>query len=91
MYFLTSLVLHQHGLSEGHNPAVSVRRPVRTSGMNASELGCVQSQYASVQFSDGANTNAMATIGSIRGSAHSTQTQVANPKTGLVLGRLKSR
>src|SRR5437763_3974137 len=38
------------------------------SGMDASQLERVQSQYASVQLVDGANVNAMATIGSIRGS-----------------------
>src|SRR5580692_3842358 len=39
------------------------------SGMNDPELKRVQSQYATVQLVDGANINAMATIGSIRGSA----------------------
>ena len=46
--------------------------------MNASELARVQSQYASVELADGANMNAMATIGSIRGNADSVQTQIAN-------------
>jgi hypothetical protein len=46
--------------------------------MDASELGRVQSQYASVQLVDGANMNAMATIGSIRGTADNIQTQIAN-------------
>jgi hypothetical protein len=46
--------------------------------MDASELGRVQSQYASVQLVDGANINAMATIGSIRGTADNVQTQIAN-------------
>src|ERR1700726_4346796 len=48
------------------------------SGMDASELERVQSQYASVQLTDGANMNAMATIGSIRGSAQGIQTQIGN-------------
>jgi hypothetical protein len=48
------------------------------SGMNASELGRVQSQYASVELADGANINAMATIGSIRGNAQGVQAQIAN-------------
>jgi hypothetical protein len=48
------------------------------SGMDASELARVHSQYASVQLSDGANLNAMATIGSIRGSAQDIQTRIAN-------------
>ena len=46
--------------------------------MNADELTRVKSQYASVELSDGANTTAMATIGSIRGNAQSVQTQIAN-------------
>jgi len=48
------------------------------SGMDASQLERVQSQYASVQLVDGANVNAMATIGSIRGSAQDIQTQIGN-------------
>jgi hypothetical protein len=46
--------------------------------MDASELGRVQSQYASIELSDGANMNAMATIGAIRGSAQGVQTQIGN-------------
>ena len=46
--------------------------------MDASELERVQSQYASIELADGANMNAMATIGSIRGNADSVQTQIAN-------------
>src|SRR5207245_8007902 len=52
--------------------------PNQLSGMNADELSRVKSQYASVELSDGANTTAMATIGSIRGNAQSVQTQIAN-------------
>jgi hypothetical protein len=52
--------------------------PDHLSGMDASELDRVQSQYASVELADGANVNAMATIGSIRGSAQDIQTQIAN-------------
>jgi hypothetical protein len=48
------------------------------SGMDPFELERVQSQYASVQLTDGANMNAMATIGSIRGSAQDIQTQIGN-------------
>jgi len=48
------------------------------SGMDASQLERVQSQYASVQLVDGANVNAMATIGSIRGSAQDIQMQIGN-------------
>src|SRR6267154_4496621 len=43
--------------------------PNHLSGMDASQLERVQSQYASIQLADGANVNAMATIGSIRGTA----------------------
>jgi hypothetical protein len=52
--------------------------PDHLSGMDPVELERVQSQYASVQLVDGANVNAMATIGSIRGSAQDTQTQIGN-------------
>src|SRR5271170_3547217 len=52
--------------------------PYELSGMDPSELGRVQSQYASVQLVDGANINAMATIGAIRGSADNIQTQIGN-------------
>ena len=48
------------------------------SEMNADELSRVQSQYASVELADGANMNAMATVGSIRGNAQSVQAQIAN-------------
>lgn len=48
------------------------------SGMDASQLERVQSQYASVQLVDGVNVNAMATIGSIRGSAQDIQMQIGN-------------
>jgi hypothetical protein len=46
--------------------------------MDASELGRVQSQYASIELADGANINAMATIGAIRGSADNVQAQIGN-------------
>jgi hypothetical protein len=52
--------------------------PDHLSGMDASQLERVQSQYASVQLVDGANVNAMSTIGSIRGSAHDIQVQIGN-------------
>ena len=52
--------------------------PYELSGMDPSELGRVQSQYASIELSDGANMNAMATIGSIRGTADNVQTQIGN-------------
>jgi hypothetical protein len=46
--------------------------------MDPTELGRVQSQYASIELADGANINAMATIGGIRGSADGIQTQIGN-------------
>ncbi|MFZ3217674.1 MAG: hypothetical protein WA192_16570 [Candidatus Acidiferrales bacterium] len=52
--------------------------PYELSGMDPSELGRVQSQYASIELADGANINAMATIGAIRGSADNVQTQIGN-------------
>src|SRR5208282_2915384 len=52
--------------------------PDHLSGMDPFELERVQSQYATVQLVDGANINAMATIGSIRGSAQDVQTQIGN-------------
>src|SRR5277367_492466 len=52
--------------------------PDHLSGMDPFELERVQSQYASVQLVDGANINAMATIGSIRGGAQDIETQIGN-------------
>ncbi len=46
--------------------------------MTPDELNRVQSQYASVELSDGANVTAMATIGSIRGDSQDIQTQINN-------------
>jgi hypothetical protein len=57
---------------------LSQYNPYELSGMDSSELGRVQSQYASVQLADGANMNAMATIGAIRGNAKSVEQQIAN-------------
>jgi hypothetical protein len=48
------------------------------SAMNADELARVQSQYATVELADGAGTTAMATIGSIRGSAQDIQARIGN-------------
>jgi len=48
------------------------------SGMDSMELGRVRSQYASIELADGANINAMATIGAIRGTAGGIQTQIGN-------------
>lgn len=68
-------------INTGYQKSTTQLLPYTTdhlSGMDASELERVQSQYASVQLADGANVNAMATIGSIRGSAQNIQTQIGN-------------
>lgn len=52
--------------------------PDHLTGMTSDELGRVKSQYASVELSDGANTNAIATIGSMRGNAQDIQNRIAN-------------
>ena len=48
------------------------------SSMDRDELSRVESQYASVELADGANTAAMATIGSIRGNAMNLEAQMNN-------------
>lgn len=52
--------------------------PHALSGMTPEELSRVESQYASVELSDGANTNALETIGSIRANAQMLQTHINN-------------
>jgi hypothetical protein len=52
--------------------------PNALSGMNADELARVKSQYASVELSDGVNTNALMTIGSIRGNAQTLESRINN-------------
>jgi hypothetical protein len=52
--------------------------PNQLSGMDADELSRVRSEYATVELADGANTTAMATIGSIRANAEGIQTQIGN-------------
>ncbi len=46
--------------------------------MTPDELARVQSQYASVELSDGANVTAMATLGAIRNNALNIETQIGN-------------
>jgi hypothetical protein len=68
-------------INTGYQKSTTQLLPYSTdhlSGMDPFELERVQSQYASVQLVDGANINAMATIGSIRGTAQDIQTQIAN-------------
>jgi hypothetical protein len=52
--------------------------PNTLSDMTADELSRVKSQYASVELSDGANTTALATIGSIRGNAQTLESRINN-------------
>ena len=68
-------------VSTGYQQATTQLLPynqTQLSGMNADELARVQSQYATVQLADGANTTAIATIGAIRGNAQTIQTQIGN-------------
>jgi hypothetical protein len=48
------------------------------SSMTDDELSRVKSQYASVELADGANANALLTIGTIRGNAAALETQINN-------------
>jgi len=52
--------------------------PAALAGMTPEELERVKSQYASVELADGANTAAMATIGSIRGNAQTIESRISN-------------
>ena len=52
--------------------------PATMAGMTSQELDRVKSQYASVELADGANTTAMAAIGSIRANAQNTETRISN-------------
>lgn len=52
--------------------------PKALSDMTPDELSRIKSQYASVELTDGANTNALETIGSIRANAQMLQTQINN-------------
>jgi len=68
-------------VSSGYRQATTRLLPYNSdqlSGMTADELARVKSQYATVELSDGANTTALATIGSIRGTAQTIQTQIGN-------------
>jgi hypothetical protein len=68
-------------INTGYQKATTQLLPysaARLSGMDPFELDRVQSQYASVELADGANMNAMATIGSIRSSAQQVQAQIGN-------------
>lgn len=65
----------------GYQQATTQLRPYEPdylAAMDAVELARVQSQYASVELEDGANSTAMASIGSIRENAPVLQAQLAN-------------
>jgi hypothetical protein len=77
------------GINSGQLPAIGMGyqkattqllqyTPEHLFGMNPAELERAQSQYASVELSDGANTTAMAAIGSIRGNAGRIEAQIGN-------------
>jgi len=68
-------------VTNGYQQATTLLLPygeAQLDGMTPDELNRVQSQYASVELSDGANTTAMATIGSIRGDSEQIQNQINN-------------
>jgi hypothetical protein len=53
-------------------------QPDYLASMDAQELARIQSQYASVELADGANTTAMASIGTIRDHAQNVEMQLGN-------------
>jgi hypothetical protein len=53
-------------------------RPAYLASMDPDELSRVESQYASVELTDGANITAIGTIGAIRENALDIQNQIAN-------------
>jgi len=68
-------------VSNGYRQATTQRlqySPDHLSGLTSDELARVISQYASIVLSDGATTNAIATIGSMRGNAQDIQNRLAN-------------
>jgi len=52
--------------------------PATLGSMTPGELERIKSQYASVELADGANTAALATIGSIRGNAQTIESRISN-------------
>jgi len=78
------------GYFKATNP-LSRYSPGELSGMNPLELGRVQSQYASIELADGANMNAMATIGGIPQYCPRCPNPDWEPRTRLVLRGLESQ
>jgi hypothetical protein len=68
-------------VSGGYQQATTQLRPYDSNylaSMDAVELSRVESQYASVELADGANSTAMASIGTIRGNAQNVEAQLGN-------------
>jgi hypothetical protein len=77
------------GINSGQLPVITAGYQLATTqllpydpqvlaAMNEDELSRVESQYASVELSDGINLNAMQTIGAMRGNAEDIQNQMTN-------------
>jgi hypothetical protein len=68
-------------VNAGYQQATTQLLPYDSGAMAAmtpDELARVESQYASVELSDGANMTAMATLGAIRNNAANIETQIGN-------------
>ena len=68
-------------VGEGYQQATTQIRPYEPNhlaSMDAIERSRVESQYASVELADGANSTAMASIGTIRGHAQNVEAQLGN-------------
>jgi len=68
-------------VNAGYQQATTPLQPYNPgvlAGMTPDELRRVESQYASVELSDGANETAMAAIGAIRNNAQNVEAQIAN-------------
>jgi hypothetical protein len=68
-------------VGEGYQQATTQVRPYEPdylASMDPVELSRVESQYASVELADGANSTAMASIGTIRGNAQNVEGQLHN-------------
>jgi hypothetical protein len=69
------------GVNAGYQQATTPLQPYNPGvlgGMTPDELRRVESQYASVELSDGASETAMAAIGAIRNNAQNVEAQIAN-------------
>jgi hypothetical protein len=69
------------GVNAGYQQATTPLQPYNPAvlaAMTPDELRRVESQYASVELSDGASETAMAAIGAMRNNAHNVEAQIAN-------------